>query len=93
MPLPRRVVLFHELSVDSGVFLSAGQTVLIHAAAGGVGTFALQFAKWEGAHVIGTASSRNQDFLRELGIDQVIDYRRCIIRGGIQKFCNAVSRM
>lgn len=56
--------------------LSAGQTVLIHAAAGGVGTFAVQFAKWKGAHVIGTASSRNQDFLRELGIDQVIDYQQ-----------------
>lgn len=56
--------------------LSAGQTVLIHAAAGGVGTFAVQFAKWKGAHVIGTASSRNQDFLHELGIDQVIDYQQ-----------------
>lgn len=56
--------------------LSAGQTVLIHAAAGGVGTFAVQFAKWKGAHVIGTASSHNQDFLRELGIDQVIDYQQ-----------------
>lgn len=55
--------------------LLAGQTVLIHAAAGGVGTFAVQFAKWKGAHVIGT-SSRNQDFLRELGIDQVIDYQQ-----------------
>jgi NADPH:quinone reductase-like Zn-dependent oxidoreductase len=55
--------------------LSAGQTVLIHAAAGGVGTFAVQFAKWKGAYVIGT-SSRNQDFLRELGIDQVIDYQQ-----------------
>lgn len=56
--------------------LSAGQAVLIHAAAGGVGTFAVQFAKWKGAYVIGTASSRNQDFLRELGIDQVIDYQQ-----------------
>ena len=55
--------------------LSAGQTVLIHAAAGGVGTFAVQFAKWKGAYVIGR-SSRNQDFLRELGIDQVIDYQQ-----------------
>jgi NADPH:quinone reductase-like Zn-dependent oxidoreductase len=54
--------------------LSAGQSVLIHAAAGGVGSFAVQFAKWKGAHVAGTASGRNRDFLRELGVDQPIDY-------------------
>lgn len=55
--------------------LSSGQTVLIHAAAGGVGTFALQFAKWKGARVIGTASARNADFLRELGAEEAIDYK------------------
>ena len=38
--------------------LSAGQKILIHAAAGGVGSFAVQLAKWKGAHVIGTASAR-----------------------------------
>ena len=54
--------------------LTAGQTVLIHAAAGGVGTFAVQLAKWKGAHVIGTASTHNLDFLRRLGVDQAIDY-------------------
>jgi NADPH:quinone reductase-like Zn-dependent oxidoreductase len=54
--------------------LSAGQTVLIHAAAGGVGTFAVQLAKWKGARVIGTASARNLDFLRRLGVDEAIDY-------------------
>ena len=54
--------------------LSAGQTVLIHAAAGGVGTFAVQLAKWKGARVIGTASVGNHDFLRGLGADEVIDY-------------------
>jgi NADPH:quinone reductase-like Zn-dependent oxidoreductase len=54
--------------------LSAGQRVLIHAAAGGVGHVAVQLAKWKGAHVIGTAAGRNHDFLRELGVDQVIDY-------------------
>ena len=56
--------------------LTTGQTVLIHAAAGGVGHFAVQLAKWKGAHVIGTASSRNMAFLRELGVDEVIDYKR-----------------
>ena len=54
--------------------LSAGQRVLIHAAAGGVGHLAVQLAKWKGAHVIGTAAARNHDFLRKLGVDQVIDY-------------------
>lgn len=54
--------------------LSAGQRVLIHAAAGGVGHIAVQLAKWKGAHVIGTAAARNHDFLRKLGVDQVIDY-------------------
>ncbi len=54
--------------------LVAGQRVLIHAAAGGIGHVAVQLAKWKGAHVIGTASARNHKFLRELGVDQIIDY-------------------
>jgi NADPH:quinone reductase-like Zn-dependent oxidoreductase len=54
--------------------LAAGQTVLIHGAAGGVGSFAVQLAKWKGARVIGTASQRNHEFLRALGADQTIDY-------------------
>src|SRR5437870_9739272 len=54
--------------------LVAGQTVLIHGAAGGVGVFAVQLARWAGAHVIATASARNGDFLRELGASAVIDY-------------------
>lgn len=56
--------------------LQAGQTVLIHAAAGGVGTFAVQLARWKGARVIGTASEKNHAFLRELGADQLIDYNK-----------------
>jgi len=54
--------------------LSAGQTVLIHGAAGGVGSFAVQFAKIKGARVIGTASKKNHDYLRSLGADEAIDY-------------------
>lgn len=54
--------------------LVAGQTVLIHGAAGGVGVFAVQLAHWAGAHVIATASARNRDFLHELGANEVIDY-------------------
>ena len=56
--------------------LRAGQKVLIHAAAGGVGNFAVQFAKAKGAYVIGTASSRNQAFLVELGVDKAVDYQK-----------------
>jgi NADPH:quinone reductase-like Zn-dependent oxidoreductase len=56
--------------------LKPRQSVLIHAAAGGVGSFAVQFAKWKGAHVIGTASGRNQDFVRELGADEAVNYEK-----------------
>lgn len=55
--------------------LSANQRVLIHAASGGVGSLAVQLAKVKGAYVIGTASARNADFLRELGTDEIIDYQ------------------
>lgn len=54
--------------------LQAGQRVLIQGAAGGVGSFAVQFARWKGAHVIGTASTSNVDFVRSLGAKRVIDY-------------------
>jgi NADPH:quinone reductase-like Zn-dependent oxidoreductase len=54
--------------------LAKGQRVLIHAAAGGVGTYAVQLAKGRGAYVIGTARAINADFLRALGADDVIDY-------------------
>ncbi|MEU0029361.1 NADP-dependent oxidoreductase [Streptomyces sp. NPDC006335] len=55
--------------------LRPGQRVLVHAAAGGVGHVAVQIAKARGAYVIGTASAGKHDFLRELGADEVIDYR------------------
>lgn len=54
--------------------LESGQKILIHAGAGGVGHFAVQFALERGAHVIATASARNRDFLAELGVHEVIDY-------------------
>ncbi len=50
------------------------QGVLIHAGSGGVGHFAVQLAKWKGAYVFATASTKNQDLLRELGVDEPIDY-------------------
>lgn len=55
--------------------LQKGQKVLIHAASGGVGTFAIQFAKWKGAYVIGTASSDNLSFIKQVGADEAIDYK------------------
>ncbi len=55
--------------------LSRGQRVLIHAGAGGVGSFAIQFARHAGAYVITTTSAGNADYVRALGADQVIDYR------------------
>jgi len=54
--------------------LKAGQTVLIHAGAGGVGSLAIQLAKWAGAKVHTTASSRNHDYVKQLGADEAIDY-------------------
>jgi NADPH:quinone reductase-like Zn-dependent oxidoreductase len=56
--------------------LQAGQRVLIHAGAGGVGSFAVQFARQAGAHVIATASARNLGLANELGAHEVIDYQR-----------------
>jgi NADPH:quinone reductase-like Zn-dependent oxidoreductase len=51
-----------------------GQRILIHAGAGGVGHFAVQFAKFFGAYVIATGSARNVSWLQELGANEVIDY-------------------
>jgi NADPH:quinone reductase-like Zn-dependent oxidoreductase len=55
--------------------IHSGQRVLIHAAAGGVGSLAVQIAKAKGCHVIGTASEKNIGFVLNLGADEVIDYR------------------
>jgi NADPH:quinone reductase-like Zn-dependent oxidoreductase len=55
--------------------LKQGQRILIQGATGGVGSFAVQFAKAKGAYVIGIASTSNLDYLKELGADEVIDYK------------------
>jgi NADPH:quinone reductase-like Zn-dependent oxidoreductase len=54
--------------------IAAGETILIHAGAGGVGSIAVQLAKHRGLEVLTTASGRNHPYLRELGADHVIDY-------------------
>src|SRR6185295_6936637 len=56
--------------------LQSGQTVLIHGGSGGVGHFAIQIAKAQGAKVIATASTANQEFLKQIGADQTIDYTK-----------------
>jgi NADPH:quinone reductase-like Zn-dependent oxidoreductase len=56
--------------------ISQGDKVLIHGAGGGVGSFAVQLAKWKGSHVIATCSSVNVDLARELGASEVIDYTK-----------------
>lgn len=63
--------------------LRAGQRVLIHAGAGGVGHIAVQIAKARGAHVVATASAGKLEIVRELGADEVVDYRaEDFTRGG-----------
>ncbi len=61
--------------INSVGAVTAGQRVLIHAAAGGVGHVAVQLARMAGAHIVATASERNSAWLKELGANEVIDYR------------------
>src|SRR5207244_7033791 len=56
--------------------LQPGQTILIHGGSGGVGSFAVQIAKARGARVIATASTANQDVLKQLGADVAVDYTK-----------------
>ncbi|WP_304452575.1 NADP-dependent oxidoreductase [Nocardiopsis sp. YSL2] len=72
--LPLAALTAYQALVDTAG-VGNGTRVLVHAAAGGVGHLAVQIAKARGAHVIGTASAGKHDFLRELGADQVVDYR------------------
>ena len=55
--------------------LQAGERVLVHGGAGAVGIFAIQLARWRGAHVMATVSARNFDFVRALGANEVVDYQ------------------
>jgi NADPH:quinone reductase-like Zn-dependent oxidoreductase len=66
--------------------LAPGQHVLVHGGAGGVGSFAVQLARWRGARVTATSSARDSDLVRGLGADEVIDYRT-------QRFEEAVTEI
>jgi NADPH:quinone reductase-like Zn-dependent oxidoreductase len=67
-PSPFQPARHHPVAIDSDT------RVLVNGAAGGVGHFAVQLAKWKGAHVIAVASGEHEAFLRELGADEFIDY-------------------
>ena len=61
-------------ALTDAAHLQSGQRVLVHAAAGGVGHFAVQFARHLGAHVVGTARTAKHEWLRSLGADELVDY-------------------
>jgi NADPH:quinone reductase-like Zn-dependent oxidoreductase len=66
--------------------LQAGESALIIGAGGGVGTFAVQFAKWLGAHVTAVTRTENIDLVRSLGADEVIDYRSEDFASGARRY-------
>ena len=71
--VPVAALTAYQALFDHGQ-VTSGQKVLIHAGAGGVGSFAIQLAKWAGAFVYATGSARNHHLMRELGADECIDY-------------------
>ena len=84
-PKPAHLTFEEAASVPMGALVAwqavietanvqAGQRVLVHGAAGGVGLYAVQLALWKGARVIGTSSARNIEFIRSLGAEEAIDY-------------------
>jgi NADPH:quinone reductase-like Zn-dependent oxidoreductase len=84
-PKPERVTFEEAASIPVGALtawaavidtanIQAGQRVLVHGGAGGVGVYAVQLARWKGAHVTATASAKNIELVRSLGAENVIDY-------------------
>lgn len=74
--------------------LQPGQRILINNASGGVGNYAVQLAKWKGAHVIGTSGAENLDLLRSFGADEAIDYRKGIagtLKNKVDSILNLVA--
>ena len=81
--LPVAVLTSWQSYYDFGD-LEEGSSVLIHAGAGGVGSMAIQIAKWAGCTVFTTASAANHDYVKSLGADVAIDYRN-------ERFVDAVK--
>lgn len=73
--VPLAALTAWQALIDAGK-IQSGQTVLIHGGSGGVGSFAVQIAKARGARVIATASTANQELLKQLGADVVVDYTK-----------------
>lgn len=96
-PMPRTLDFVHAAAVPlasltawqalDALGLAAGQTLLVHAAAGGVGAFAVQLARERGAHVIGTASAPRHAWLRSLGCEATIDYREGPVADAARALC------
>jgi NADPH:quinone reductase-like Zn-dependent oxidoreductase len=76
------------IALDRMANLSAGETVLVHGAGGGVGVAATQLAKLRGATVIGTASAAKHDAIRALGVDHAIDYRSTDVSAAVRRITN-----
>jgi NADPH:quinone reductase-like Zn-dependent oxidoreductase len=72
--IPLAGITAWEAVINSGQ-IQPGQSILIHAASGGVGSLAVQLAKWKGANVFATTSEKNRTFVKSLGADEIIDYR------------------
>ena len=73
-------------ALEKTATINAGMRVLIHAGAGGVGAFAIQYCKSRGATVYATCSARNTDYVRGLGADEVIDYTKGDFAVGLSEF-------
>jgi NADPH:quinone reductase-like Zn-dependent oxidoreductase len=73
--LPLAALTAWQMMFDTAK-LQRDQRLLVHAAAGGVGHFAVQLGRWKGAEVIGTASGKNEAFVRDLGVQTFIDYTK-----------------
>jgi NADPH:quinone reductase-like Zn-dependent oxidoreductase len=80
--LPLGALTAWQAVEDAGI--KAGQTVVVQGAAGGVGLFAVQFAKAKGAKVIGTASTDNMVFVKSLGVEKFVDYTKGPIEAEIK---------
>ena len=83
--IPTAAVTSWEAVFGTGA-LQSGQHVLINGGAGGMGSFAIQFAKYAGAHVAATCGPKNLDYVRQLGADLAIDYRSQDVREAVSKW-------